>query len=125
MPRLTITSPDNRTHLFLATNDFQNSIDIANQDGRLEVRGPIPRPNSTRNTWFGGTWYHAAVALGDGGYKIYVNGSLEGSSPSTHSILDQANILSFAGGITFPGEFFDGVMDEVSLYDRETISIRN
>jgi len=97
---------------------FLNSINLANNDGRLEVRGPSPRPNSTTDTWLAGTWYHIAVTFDGTAYRIYVNGAQEGgATPSTYSILDNAEAVMF-GNLPGLSSGFDGLIDEVELFNR-------
>jgi PKD repeat protein len=97
-----------------------NTINLANDDGRLEVRGPSSRPNSTTNTWLAGTWYHIAVTFDTTSYKIYVNGELEDTEQSTYSILNNANdvMLGSTPGFSPASVAFNGLLDEVSLYKR-------
>ena len=97
-----------------------DTIDWANNDGRLEVRGPLPlRPTSTTNTWLAGTWYHVAVTFDGGEYKVYVNGLLENSLSNTYSILNNSNAITL-GSVPLPptSTFFDGLLDEMTLYNR-------
>lgn len=84
----------------------------------LEVRGPTPRPNSTTNTWTAGTWYHAAVTLDAAGYKVFINGVQQGSSPNTFSILDNANQLVLGWDAVSSHTPFNGLIDETTLYNR-------
>jgi len=95
------------------------SVDLANNDGRLEVSGPDPRPFSTTNTWLANTWYHIAVTFDGFAYRIFVNGAEEGGSPtpSSVSILDNDNDLTLGGEAIRPVTF-DGLVDEVEIFDR-------
>lgn len=97
-----------------------DTINLANDDGRIEVRGPIPRPNSVTNTWIAGTWYFVAVTFDSTGYQIYVNGVLQGGIASTYSILANANDIEIGSIPGFPraGVTFYGRIDEVEIFDR-------
>ena len=106
-PQATIDSSIKRTHTFFLKGS--HTINTANGNGCIEVRGPIPRPASITNQWVGGTWYHVAVSMDDTGYKLYIDGVLEGSSPSTSSILGQNNNIQL-------GEFDS--LDDVVIYNR-------
>lgn len=99
---------------------FFDSIDLANNDGRLEVRGPVPRPFSTTNTWLAGVWYHVAITYDAIEYKIYVNGSQEGGILSSHSILGNTDNVAI-GSIPalLPGPVtISGLIDEMTIYNR-------
>ena len=63
-----------------------------------------------------GTWYHVAVTLDATGYRLYINGVEEGSSPSSYSILDNSNAILFSR--SQGTNFFNGDLDEVSLFNR-------
>lgn len=104
-----------------------DSIGLANtdnlpggNDGTLEVRGPVPRPFTTTNSWLAGNWYHAAVTFDGAGYKVYVNGVLEASVAGTHSILDNPYDVMFGTipGFAPNGVTFAGLIDEMALYNR-------
>ncbi len=118
------STPNPRLYMFVSKgadntiNTANNTVSPSVRDARLEVRGPVPRPNSTTDTWLSGQWYHVAVTFDGSGYKVYVNGAQEGSSLSTFSILDNTNDLIFGYDGVFPHTHFDGVLDEISLYNR-------
>ena len=99
---------------------FFDSINLANNDGRLEVRGPIPRPNSTTNAWLAGVWYHVAVTYDAVEYKIYVNGAQEGGILSSHSILNNTDNIAIGSIPAFlPGPVnTNGLIDEMTIYNR-------
>ena len=102
---------------------FDNSIGLANNDGRLEVRGPVPRPNSTRSSWIAGVWYHVGVTYDSTAYRIYVNGVEEGSVTSGYSILNNQDDVALGSNPFFldmgrTGVTVNGLIDEVALYDR-------
>ena len=118
-PSVSLTPLSSTSPGFLSKGSA-NSIDLSNNDGRLEVRGPVPRPSSTTSTWLAGTWYHIAVTFDTTNYRIYVNGLLEGSVPSTYSILDNGNDVAIGTIPGFPPSnvSFGGLIDEMSLYNR-------
>jgi len=99
---------------------FFDSINLANNDGRLEVRGPTPRPNSTTNTWLAGVWYHVAVTYNAIEYKIYVNGTQEGGVLSSYSILNNTDNIAIGSIPAFlPGPVTtNGLVDEMTIYNR-------
>lgn len=84
--------------------------------------------NANYNNWFTGsratytfslnTWYFVATTY-DGSYaKFYINGALVGSSYLNIAIA--SDNLPLVIGADFPGatEYFNGVIDEVRIYDR-------
>jgi hypothetical protein len=97
-----------------------DSIGLANNDGRLEVRGPSPRPFTAIDSWLAGTWYHVTVTFDTTSYKIYVNGVQDGGVASTYSILNNTNDIMFGTipGFSPAGVTFHGLVDEMSLYNR-------
>jgi hypothetical protein len=106
-PQSTIDSSIKRTHTFFLKGN--NTVNTANSNGCIEVRGPNPRPISTTNQWVVGTWHHVAVSMDHTGYKLYIDGILEGSSASTSSILSENIDIQL-------GEFDS--LDEVLIYNR-------
>ena len=113
-PSKTISPSDTQSHQMFAKGSA-DTIGTANSLGRMEVRGPLLRPQSTTDTWNEGIWYHIAVTLDAGGYNLYVNGNLEGTSTSTYSILRSiSNDITLATGL----EYFNGTIDSVAIYNR-------
>lgn len=116
----TTFDPSTATSPGFFSKGFFDSINLANNDGRLEVRGPVPRPNSITNTWLAGVWYHVAVTYDGTEYKIYVNGSQEGGILSSHSILNNADNVAIGSIPVFlPGPVtINGLIDEMTMYNR-------
>ncbi|MFZ0827035.1 MAG: S8 family serine peptidase [Verrucomicrobiia bacterium] len=82
--------------------------------------------NGTRNV-NDGLWHHVAAVYDGANLLIYVDGSLDASTPDTGLILKTsqpvcigANSQAFVPscGCVEPGYFFDGLLDEVSIYHR-------
>src|SRR5262249_48824450 len=63
-----------------------------------------------------GTWYHLVTTYDGASLKLYVNGVLDGSQPASGPILTTSGPLLIGGGAI--NWFFNGRVDEVSLYDR-------
>lgn len=123
-PNATINQIDWRAPVFISKGHL-DSINLANNDGRVEVRGPemsspYLRPSSVTNTWLSESWYHIAVTFDTANYKIYVNGILEGGVPSTYSIMRNTNDVVLGSIPVFPPAIvaFNGLVDEMSLYER-------
>jgi hypothetical protein len=63
-----------------------------------------------------GQWYHIATTYDGNSVKLYVNGNLDGSVPASGTVATSTQPLRIGGDET--GWFFDGFVDEVSLYGR-------
>ena len=67
------------------------------------------------------TWYHVAVVYNDTDLRIYVNGSLD-MTPVANSTGVSGESVAFAVGCAFdnaaPAAYFDGLIDEVMIFDR-------
>ncbi|MGI8685665.1 MAG: LamG-like jellyroll fold domain-containing protein [Acidimicrobiales bacterium] len=64
-----------------------------------------------------GTWTHLASTYDGSELRVYVNGTEVASIEATGSILTSSNALRFGGNAAF-GEFFEGLLDEVRIYNR-------
>lgn len=122
-PGVSIDSTEPVPHVVWAkgqadTIGTQNAVPTVNAYAIMEVRGPVPRPNSITNTWMAGTWYHVAVTFDSAGYRLYINGVQEGSSASTHSILSNSSSISLGWDAVNPNTPFNGSIDEASIYNR-------
>lgn len=73
--------------------------------------------------WADGDWYHVVATCGDGGAKLYLNGVLQGSDPSTlcfdSIIATSTRIGNFYQGASYYGTSWNGTIDEVAVYNRE------
>ncbi len=69
-------------------------------------------------------WYHLALVYNNGIWKVYVNGVLEASDNSqTKRILqDGFSAIAFGKKGEADGDWYQGKMDEVRIYDRELTS---
>ena len=63
------------------------------------------------------TWTHLAVSYDGATLRLYVNGALVGSKAAPGPIATSAGALRIGGNAIW-GEFFQGRIDEVRLYDR-------
>jgi hypothetical protein len=118
-PSTTISPADPAPHTMITTRSGATSIGTANSQGIIEVTGLGPRPTSTTNTWLAGQWYHVGLALDGSGYKLYVNGQVQGTSPATETIFSVGDLLlgRYISGFN-GGNWFAGKLDEISLYNR-------
>jgi hypothetical protein len=63
------------------------------------------------------TWTHLAVTYDSANVRLYVNGAQVSSVPKTTAIATSANPLEIGGDSVF-GQFFQGLIDEVRVYNR-------
>jgi len=76
---------------------------------------------STGTAYAAGTWYHVAFVFNDVDLRVYTNGSLDCTPlADTNGISDNAS--SFYIGSSSTGSPFDGLIDEVAVFDRELSS---
>ena len=63
------------------------------------------------------TWTHVAMTYNGAQMRLYVNGVLVGQRAQTGSIQTNNGQLRIGGSAAF-GEFFQGMIDEVRIYNR-------
>jgi PKD repeat protein len=71
---------------------------------------------NTANT-AAGTWTHLATTFDGSNFRLYVNGSLVRTTAHTGSITTTNNNLSIGGNAVW-GEYFNGLIDELRIYNR-------
>jgi RHS repeat-associated protein len=64
------------------------------------------------------TWAHLAVSYDGSQIKVYVNGSEVASEPASGPIETSGGDLSIGGTAAFADQWFDGLIDEVRVYNR-------
>jgi hypothetical protein len=64
------------------------------------------------------TWTHLAFTYGGGMLRLYVNGVQVGTRAITGNVRMSAETLTIGGNSVW-GEWFNGTIDEVRLYNRE------
>jgi hypothetical protein len=86
---------------------FRSHVGVVNEfryfDGSTSVRS--------------NTWYHVAMTYDGSSLKLYVNGKLDGSAAVSGPVLTSDQPLVIGGESPGPWNF-QGLIDEVSLYDR-------
>ncbi|MBI5757713.1 MAG: tandem-95 repeat protein, partial [Planctomycetales bacterium] len=89
---------DNRFHFLLANSGFRVASIATIQVGQ---------------------WYHVAGVFAANRLEIYVNGTLENTTslPGV-SRLTNANALTIGASAVSPGRYFNGLIDEVDLFNR-------
>lgn len=79
-------------------------------DGKLEVALPQQTLVGTRQTWRSDTWYHLALSFDGATYRLYVDGNIDASAPSSQSLLSSTAEFSVIGS---------GVLiDELAVFSR-------
>jgi hypothetical protein len=64
-----------------------------------------------------GSWTHLAGTYDGSTLRIYVNGTLASSKTTTQTMPNSTNPLYIGGNVRW-GEFFDGAIDDVRIYNR-------
>jgi glucose/arabinose dehydrogenase/chitodextrinase len=73
------------------------------------IGAPAPNPVTT--------WTHVALTYDGSTLQLYVNGSAVASGPASGAVQTNANPLRIGGNVPY-GEFFNGRIDEVRVYNR-------
>jgi hypothetical protein len=63
-------------------------------------------------------WTHLATTYDGANQRFYVNGVLVGTTPGTGSIVVSNGAIRIGGNASSTGEFFQGLIDEVRVYNR-------
>ncbi len=65
-----------------------------------------------------GSWTHLAATYDSGTMRIYVNGTLTGTGTNVAEPASTAGALRIGANSIWPEEAFDGLIDDVRIYDR-------
>jgi hypothetical protein len=123
-PDPVIMPTDPRSHILFArgenhslgTANFLEGMECDFCNGRLEVRGPLPRPHTLVDTWT--EWRHIALTYRGLLYELYVDGEPERQTwASDESLLDQLADVTLGTGTT-PETDYHGLLDEITVYER-------
>jgi hypothetical protein len=63
-------------------------------------------------------WSHIAVTYDGANMRVYVNGALVRTVARTGAILASDGVLHIGGNVVWGGEFFQGRLDDVRIYNR-------
>jgi hypothetical protein len=107
--------------------DFAYAL-YAHDGGALAGGAPVPsgnvRAGGTHQTVRGisqlaaGVWTHVATTYDGVTQRMFINGVEVASRPQAGSIAVSAGALRIGGNSSFAGEFFQGAVDEVRIYNR-------
>ncbi|HDH00307.1 MAG TPA: PEP-CTERM sorting domain-containing protein [Nitrospirae bacterium] len=67
------------------------------------------------------SWHHLVFTYDGPGYNFYLDGTLDGSGSLSTTIRDIDSSPQFyigARGDRQPGEFYEGIIDDIRIYDR-------
>ena len=100
----------------------------AHDGAPLDGGAPVPsgnvRAGGARQTLRGttelpaGTWSHIATTYDGSTQRVFVNGVEVASRPQSGPIAVSAGVLRIGGNNSWTGEFFQGEIDEVRVYNR-------
>lgn len=108
----------NRSYLLLiATNGTEHNVEcwLSSAGGSAEVVCETGTDLSTA------TWYHVAAVYNGEDIRIYLNGALDSYGPKNPKVYEIGiydGSADFRLGKTDDGDNFDGLMDEVAVFDR-------
>jgi hypothetical protein len=85
-------------------------------DGRLKVRlNGVDKVQTPVGLISADEWYHAAATYDGTTIRLYVNGQEKGSEKV---LLNTAALTSTIGRLDREGSYFDGIIDDVRIYNR-------
>jgi hypothetical protein len=67
------------------------------------------------------TWTHLAATYDGTTLRLFANGTQIGSAAMSGTLVKSANALSIGGSLVW-GEYFEGLIDEVRIYNRALTS---
>ena len=65
-----------------------------------------------------GQWVHVAATIGGGSVKLYVNGTLAGTTATTLKLSDIDPTLNYIGKSQFPDPYLNGRIDEFMIFSQ-------
>ncbi|SHK42964.1 PEP-CTERM protein-sorting domain-containing protein/Myxococcales GC_trans_RRR domain-containing protein/MYXO-CTERM domain-containing protein [Rubritalea squalenifaciens DSM 18772] len=112
--------PSNTTYRIFATGATGGwGLGVANVDRVRFTTFGVQDFTSTGTPVASGTWQHVAATFADGVVSMYHNGQLIGSNPASSGFVDEngANNFVIGGNSNLTADLFNGLMDEVRIYD--------
>jgi Concanavalin A-like lectin/glucanases superfamily/HYR domain/Metallo-peptidase family M12 len=92
-------------------------LNYPGSDGRLAfvLNSGTPIAKSTTTSWNAGQWYHVAATYDGATMRLYINGIMEGSTPSVFVPNNSTSPVQF-GGNTTQNYWFPGALDDIRFY---------
>lgn len=106
-------------------NTSNNQILWGVSSGLMYMRfGTTPAGNTGGITLAANTWYHVATTwtgtAGNYSVRFYVNGQLSGTAVTNSGTMNAStDPLTIGGGVAFPTETFNGMIDEVRFWSTQ------
>ena len=97
------------TYQLYANNGYPEPAAYVFTSSDRQVTGTAPLPL--------GAWSHLAATYDGAALKLYVNGNLVGNKPVTGTMAVTGNPFRIGGDGPY-GEFFEGQIDEIRIYNR-------
>ena len=116
-PSQLLNGSSGRKDLFQKFLSYWLILNYPANDGKLSfvLNSGSPTVKSTTSSWNANQWYHVAATYDGVTMKLYINGVLEGTTPTALLPVNTTNPLQI-GGNSAQGFWFPGAMDDVRLY---------
>ncbi len=62
-------------------------------------------------------WHHVAITIGGGVMTLYIDGAPSGTEPYSGNITPGVNGVNIGESTGFPGRYWDGIIDEVRIWN--------
>lgn len=111
---------NNNGDFVIVVNDSDDTSDVNKFQMQLTDDVPSTQIIASNNEASFNGWQHLAVTWGSGGMQMWVNGVLQTETlPAVTSGVDNASAtLVLGAGLGGTSTFFDGVLDDVRIYNR-------
>ncbi|MCF8368502.1 MAG: LamG domain-containing protein, partial [Bacteroidales bacterium] len=101
--------------LRIGDEDGSNMVDDNRAQFTINTANGVDKCNSTTEMSIN-TWYHVAGTYDGSNLKIYVNGILEDTEPHSGTISTASSLINI-GGPLGTSRYFDGLVDEVRIWN--------
>ena len=97
---------------------YSNDATANRPAGHFTTPGGAIRSATGTATLAVNAWSHIAVTYDGTNMRVYVNGALVRTVARTGAVLASDGVLHLGGNVVWGGEFFQGLMDDVRIYNR-------
>jgi concanavalin A-like lectin/glucanase superfamily protein/uncharacterized protein DUF2341 len=108
---------DSSNYIFISKDSDAYYLAITNGNVRFRSLDLSSDTTTGETTLSTDTWYHLAATYDGKTVKVYVNGEIDDTEVSSGSMSDGSNDVQI-GSFTGTGNFFNGTIDEVRIYNR-------